>query len=204
MTDSSPLQSMTAAVLAGGQATRLGGGEKAAVELSGKPLIRHVLDVLMPRFKETLVVTPRRDAIGELASGCRIVTDNYRDAGPLGGIHAALMAATTPRVFVVGCDMPFLKPDVMERIAKEASGAEIVLARLDDRDQTLHACYSRDLVMEAGQILRDGGGSPRDLQRRHRVLRLEASDFDGIHEWERSFQSLNTPEDLAAAESAAG
>jgi len=194
-------------VLAGGLATRMGGGEKALVELGGQSLIERVLSVLGALFPELIIVTPRPQALAQALAQARIpgnalvVEDRHDTAGPLGGIHAGLSVATLPHAFVTACDMPFLSKQVIAEVVSHRTRADIVVPRIEDRDQTLHAVYATSLAGSADRILAEGGGSPRDLGAECRVHRLGAADFEAISGWERSFWSIDTQESLARAES---
>jgi len=50
-----PAHPVSAVILAGGRATRMGGDDKGWVPLAGKPLIEHVLDRLRPQVDEVLI-----------------------------------------------------------------------------------------------------------------------------------------------------
>jgi len=93
---------VTALVLAGGRATRLGGVAKLALVVDGETIFARQRAVLAPRVHEILVAGPL-DAI----DGARVVTDAAGD-GPLAGIAAGLAAMTTPWLVVVAGDMPWL------------------------------------------------------------------------------------------------
>src|SRR5262249_59434934 len=99
--------STAAAILAGGQATRMGGRPKSFLLVEGARVIDRQLAVLEPLFEELLIVANDR-AIYE-PFGHRVVADVMPgQKGPLVGILTALEAAHADRVVCVGCDMPFL------------------------------------------------------------------------------------------------
>jgi len=61
---------VSAVVLAGGRATRMGGADKGWVELAGRPLIDHVLDRLRPQVDEILINANRSQARYQATTGC--------------------------------------------------------------------------------------------------------------------------------------
>ena len=83
-------QDITGVVLAGGRATRWDGRDKGLIEVSGRPMISHVLDALTPQVEHVIINANRNlDAYG--AFGCPVVTDASRDfLGPLAGIASGL------------------------------------------------------------------------------------------------------------------
>lgn len=110
-----------AIVLAGGRARRLGGIDKAAVELGGAPLLTHAL-AAAAGVRACVVVGPGDGLPEDMLTA--------REEPPYGGPVAALAAGLTalpepaaPRVLVLACDMPFAAEAVEDVIAASASGA---------------------------------------------------------------------------------
>ena len=99
---------VSALILAGGRATRLGGIAKHEIVIGGETIFARQVKVLAPRVTEILVSASRDVA------GYRTVRDVIAGAGPLGGIAAGLAAATTPWLLVVAGDMPNLEPAVID------------------------------------------------------------------------------------------
>ncbi len=95
---------VTALILAGGKATRLGGIDKRELVVDGATIFERQIAVLAPCVAEILVSSPRPIA------GYRTVADTVPDAGPLAGIAAGLAATATPWLLVVAGDMPHLSP----------------------------------------------------------------------------------------------
>ena len=49
------IKALLGVILAGGQARRLGGGDKALRELAGKPLLAHAIDRLAPQVSDIII-----------------------------------------------------------------------------------------------------------------------------------------------------
>jgi len=186
-------------VLAGGLATRMGGGEKALLELAGVTLLERMAQVLSGLFEEVLVATPHPETMAGAAGDLPVVQDVHPQAGPLAGIHAALAACSRPHAFVASCDLPFVDPEVVSVIAGRAGEADVVMPRIHGRFHPLHALYSRDLAGEADRLLGLGRRAVRALTDGCNVLYLTEEDFAHLPGHERSFTNVNTPEDLEAA-----
>lgn len=77
-------------MLAGGTGTRLGGVDKAALELAGRPLLDRVLDAVAAAGALGTVV------VGDVAAhgrpGVRVVVEDPPRSGPAAGIVAGLAA----------------------------------------------------------------------------------------------------------------
>jgi len=97
-----PPSQLTMAILAGGRGARLGNVEKGLLKKGGRTLVERLISLPIPRA-ETLLVT-NRSAPYEKVTGARLVHDVPGAEGPAAGLVAALLAAKTQWVLVVGCD----------------------------------------------------------------------------------------------------
>jgi molybdenum cofactor guanylyltransferase len=101
---------VSALILAGGKATRMGGVAKHLLVVDGETIFARQVSVLAPRVAEILVSS------GEDIAGYRTVRDSLPGAGPLAGIAAGLAAAKTPWLVVVAGDMPYLEPELIDHM----------------------------------------------------------------------------------------
>ncbi|NVB80200.1 MAG: molybdenum cofactor guanylyltransferase [Kofleriaceae bacterium] len=101
---------VSALILAGGKATRLGGIAKHEILIDGVSIFDRQVAVLAPNVREILVSSPRDIA------GYRTVRDTVEGAGPLAGIAAGLAACTTRWLLVVAGDMPYLTSDLIQTL----------------------------------------------------------------------------------------
>lgn len=106
---------VTALILAGGRATRLGGVDKRALVVDGLTIFDRQCNVLLPRVAEIIVSTPKA------IPGWHTVTDAIAGAGPLAGISAGLTAAKTPWVLVIAGDMPYISEALIDRLLGAAT-----------------------------------------------------------------------------------
>ena len=108
------MNSIDAVVLAGGAASRLGGADKALVEIAGRPLLSHVLAALATAgVDRPIVVGPRRELAGlEPPAGldARWCREDPPGGGPVAGLAAALPLLTGEIVLVLGTDLPSIGP----------------------------------------------------------------------------------------------
>lgn len=101
---------VSALILAGGKATRLGGVAKHELVVGGETIFARQVRVLAPRVREILVSAPRDVA------GYRTVRDALVGVGPLAGIAAGLAACATPWLLVVAGDMPHITSALVDRM----------------------------------------------------------------------------------------
>lgn len=164
------------------------GAEKAFLVIAGKPLLRHVLD----RLGQPALISANDDRY--LAFG-QVVRDLFPAHGPLAGIHALLLASATDRLFVCGCDMPFISlPLITHLMEKEG---DFILPIAPDGEQPLHAVYSRSCLPAIERRLREGRLKTTDFQDLIRTVRVPVDPADWRVEGRSPFLNVNTPEDLA-------
>jgi molybdenum cofactor guanylyltransferase len=122
-------------VLAGGLARRMGGGDKALIEIGGISILDRVLAVLSAQCTD-IVINANGDPKRFANTGCIVIPDNVPDhPGPLAGILAGLdwLAAQDNGVeWIVSVpgDCPFLPDDLVEKLhlARRKMGAGVPLA----------------------------------------------------------------------------
>jgi molybdopterin-guanine dinucleotide biosynthesis protein A len=132
---------IAAAILAGGLARRLGGINKATLQVGDRRIIDCQLALLRQVADPVFIVSGQPDAFGDLAESPSVVGDALPRAGPLGGIYTALVASPRARTLVVACDMPFLSPALLE-ILSRPSLADVVIPRSDAGYEPLCATWS--------------------------------------------------------------
>jgi len=189
------------AILAGGESLRMG-RNKALLTLDGERIIENVYHRLTGLFAELLVVTNSPETYDFIP--CGKVADVYPGMGPLAGIHAALSNCNADRVFVVGCDMPFLNLSIIKELCSMPDDLDVVLAETPGGLEPLHAVYSKRCLPMMQRILEQGECRIRaffsmariQLVPRHRLAILDP-DF-------ASFRNINTPEDYRRLSADAG
>jgi molybdopterin-guanine dinucleotide biosynthesis protein A len=142
---------VTALILAGGKATRLGGIDKRSIVVDGATIFERQVAALAGQVAEVLVSSrgpvagyrcvvdqPAPPFGGAAARGQAPVVDDVADLGPLAGIAAGLAAATTAWLFVVAGDMPHVTREVVALILDSASDdCDAVGIRIGNRPQPL-------------------------------------------------------------------
>jgi molybdopterin-guanine dinucleotide biosynthesis protein A len=190
-----PYPDITGALVAGGRATRMGGAAKGLLRLEGRPLVARSLDLFGRLFGDALLVVNDPDPYR--AFEVRSVPDLVPGRGAPGGLHAALMAASTPWVFAAGADMPFLSAGGIGLLAARRAGALAVVPRWEGRLEPLHALWSRQALPALERALMEGDLSLRRLAALVGGRIVEAEAWREIDPEGRAFQNANTPEDAA-------
>jgi molybdopterin-guanine dinucleotide biosynthesis protein A len=139
------------AILAGGAGLRIG-GEKAMVELHGKPLICYPLDTVRVVLRKVAILAKVGTELPPL-SGVALWIEPEKPRHPLVGITQALALAGGRPVLVCAGDLPFVSPELVRRLVTAHPGrAPAVLARAGGITHPLLGCYQpRALDLLAGE-----------------------------------------------------
>jgi molybdopterin-guanine dinucleotide biosynthesis protein A len=177
-------------VLAGGDGRRIG-GDKAMVELEGRPLLHYPIAVLRAVLDEVAVVAKQSTILPALDVEVAIWLEADEPRHPLAGVIHALRCARGRPVVVVAGDMPFVTRGLVTALARErARGAVAVVPRAAGQLQPLCARYDpRALMAFTGCDF----GAP--------VSDVVAALSPRIIDWpdDEPFFNVNHPEDILQA-----
>jgi molybdopterin-guanine dinucleotide biosynthesis protein A len=142
-------------VLAGGRSSRMG-SDKALQIFAGRPLIGQALG-LMEQVGVAGLIAGSRSPLGSFATE---IPDTYLDAGPLGGIHAALTATQADLNLFIPVDVPLIPPSLLRCLLLRASltGAAVTASRLNGRLEPFPVVLRRDVLPLIAREL-DGGAA---------------------------------------------
>jgi len=190
------------AILAGGGARRLGGGDKGLTDLGGEPVLTRVVSRLRPQVAK-LILNANGDKSRFDGFGLEVVPDGeYAGLGPLTGILAVLDWARAQsgyaKVATVSTDVPFLPSDLIARLEAESGGGLAIAMSAERRHPTI-ALWPLGLRDAVADALRRRALSINTLAY---DLGAVAADFPMRETDGRMidpFFNVNTPEDLAAA-----
>jgi len=188
---------VTGVVQAGGRSTRMGGEPKALLRLGGRPIIQRVVDAVAPAVDDLLLVTNTPELYRFL--GLPMVADVFPDGGSLGGIYSGLRAARGEAAFTVACDMPFLHPDVVRLVVARAGEADVVIPRVGDQLETLHALYAKTCLPHMETRLAAGQLKIVGFFDRVRVVEIGAEAVARYRDPAVVFMNVNTPDELERA-----
>lgn len=185
---------ITGVVLAGGLARRMGGVDKGLQLLQGRPMVQWVLAGLAPQVDRVLI-SANQNLERYAEFGCAVLPDRIAGfAGPLAGLHAALMQTTTPLLATAPCDSPFLPQDLVMRLhaAMSAAGAQLAVARSGGRVHRAFSLVRREVLPQLDAFLVAGG---RKVGLWHAALKVVEADFD---DEAAAFDNINTIAELQA------
>lgn len=192
-----PVADISAVILAGGRARRMGGEDKGLVELGGRPLLDYIISALQPQVGEILV-NANRNLERYRAFGYPVIEDIMGDfCGPLVGMATGMQATGNPWLLTVPCDSPFVPAQLAATLghALVNEQAELSVAHDGVRMQPVFALLDCRLLPSLLDYLNGGG---RKIDTWYAQHRLVLADFSSVPE---TFLNLNSPEDKAELES---
>ena len=185
---------LAAVILAGGQARRMGGGDKALLSVGGRTILARTLAVLAPH---PVALNANGDPARFAPYGLPVLPDALPGhPGPLAGILAAMRWAADrghPHVLTVPGDCPFLPADLMTRL-HAAAGDGIAMAASAGRTHFTTALWPTRLHDDLHAALHAG---------QRRVAAYAAAHAVAAVDWPTvpadPFLNVNTTADLAEA-----
>ncbi len=185
---------VTGVILAGGMSSRFG-SNKALSRFDGERLILRLC-------KRVGAVTDRMALITNTPEEYAFLNlDSRKDlvprCGPIGGIYTALKTAETPLCLCVACDMPFIRPALLEYMVERSPGYDVIVPVQDGREEPLCAVYRNTCVPAIDNRIQAGKYRITGFFNEVRVLRVALEDA-GIHDADMFF-NINRPEDYDEA-----
>ncbi len=188
-------EDITGVILAGGQGRRMQGKDKGLLSIHGKPLIEHLISMLLPQVG-SLVINANRNHTHYEKYGYPIISDTINDfQGPLAGFASAMQAVDTPYIATIPCDAPLLAKDSLEKLIKTLNNdtqAELAVAFDGERLQPVYALIPISLLSSLEHFLSQGGRKIDLWYAQHAMVKADFSDNATM------FHNLNTPEQYNA------
>jgi molybdopterin-guanine dinucleotide biosynthesis protein A len=191
--------SISGVILAGGMGRRMGGADKGLIEFLGRPMIEHVAERLRPQVGEILI-NANRELAHYASLGYPVIEDEIGGfAGPLAGLHKAMLVAAHPYVLTVPCDSPLLPHNLAERLMNGLMerDADLAVAKTGVQSHPVFCLCRTALLPNLEAFLKDGG---RKIDAWYSTLEVAEVQFSDNA---KAFANVNTPEELVWLEQAA-
>lgn len=183
-------------VTAGGRSSRMG-SDKAWLEIAGRPMIEHVLAALQP-VTTSLAIVANDPEYAKL--GLRVFADSQAGIGPLEAIRTSLRNSNSPRALLVGCDLPFVSPELFKFLLSiEGDYDAVVPIGADEKLEPLCAIYRRSAIDAVNALIASGERKVSLLFDRVPTRLVRFDEFEHLAGSELFFNNVNTPLDYARA-----
>lgn len=176
------------AILVGGKSKRFG-SNKCIYKINGKRSIDLITESIGDLFDKVLFVG-KNDDIDDS------ILDIRAGFGPISGLETAVFNSKDG-VFLVSCDMPFVKREIVEFILGKIGNYSIVCPIVDEIYQVTHAFYSKRVFMDIKkEMLRDNPSLKHLVLNCKDSLLIEEKALKIFKDYKNSFSNLNFPDDL--------
>ncbi len=186
---------ITAVILSGGQATRMGGQDKGLILFKNKPLISYVANIINENVNSILVSANKNlDLYQKFGTVIRDDLSGFQ--GPLAGVSKAMHVANTPYLLVLPCDGPFVNSLLVERLVQSMQQHEVNICVASNGNK-IHPTYSLiniALKDNLDKFLQSGERKFGLWLKNNNALKVDFSDQADI------FINLNSPQDFANAD----
>ncbi|MDC0135074.1 molybdenum cofactor guanylyltransferase MobA [Sulfitobacter sp.] len=190
-------------ILAGGQATRMGGGDKGLRMLGGQTLLARVEARLAPQV-DWLALNANGDVARFAGMGLPVIADSIEGfAGPLAGVLAGMDWAAShgaDTIVTAAADTPFFPCNLVPQLllASEGMVHPLVLAATPDakRGTARHPTFGLWPVALRDDLRAALSGGLRKVV----LWTQEHGGREALFPQEDVFFNVNTPDDLVRAE----
>ena len=187
---------IAALILAGGEARRMGGGDKPLLSIGGRPMLAHIIRSLdLPGIAIGANGDPARFAPFGLPV---LSVGPFAGQGPLAGVMAGLVWAAglgAEALLTIPGDTPFVPPGLVAALSPAPA-----CAASNGRAHHLVALWPVTARESLHALLSAPGR--RDVHHFAASIGMRRIDFPS-GKWD-PFMNVNTPEDLTAARTRAG
>jgi molybdopterin-guanine dinucleotide biosynthesis protein A len=182
-------------ILSGGLNSRMHGKNKSFLKLGRETFLDRLLSTLGALFGEVILVT--RDPHLYDTRDIKVVEDIFDVRSALSGVHAGLVRAANRHSFVVACDTPLLKPELVKRLVQEGyDDDDVVVPKKGEYLEPLCAVYSKACIPPIEALLKQRKVKISNLFPLVRTKEVDVSRINQEDPELLSFINVNTPGDL--------
>ncbi|MCP4123602.1 MAG: molybdenum cofactor guanylyltransferase [Bacteroidetes bacterium] len=187
-----PTSDFTGVILAGGQAKRMGGKDKALISVDGERIIDRLISTIKQVTSDIIIISNSEEDYG---TNLPVFKDIYLRKGPIGGIHSALAHASSENCLVLGCDMPYISFELINYIVQHSKDVDVVVPMHDGTIEPLCAMYNMSIFDEVEDHIRTDRlklqGLLADLDTKFIEINSNLTFYN-----RNLFANINTPGDL--------
>lgn len=181
-------------ILAGGKGSRMGYRDKSLLKYNDK---QSFLDKILGELPEGYeILLSKNSPFQTEDSRIRVIQDQFKECGPLGGIHSGFLHTSSQYLFILTCDTPNITREFVEYIMdQDTSDYDGVILR--DRESRLHplcGIYRRTLLENIEKNLTEGDFKILKIFQNKNLKVLDFSE--GNFPLEKILHNVNTPSEL--------
>lgn len=180
-------------ILAGGSSARMG-RDKALLSRGEDTVIAHIVSRMRRIVPEIIIVTNNG---GYNFPGVREIPDEFKNMGPLGGLHAGLKAASYQQAVAAACDLPFFDSSLALYLLEQLPGFQAAVPQSPTGPEPLYAAYGKSCLEVFESCLHQGIAGIQEIYPLLRINFIPEEKLKAAGDTGKAFFNLNTPEDYA-------
>ncbi|QVL33369.1 molybdenum cofactor guanylyltransferase [Telmatocola sphagniphila] len=195
------MNKLAAAILCGGQSRRMG-SSKAWLSFGDETCLQRAIRIASSSIVQKIyvVAAPEQD-LPTLSPNVTILRDERAFEGPLRGLFTSLrtLSHDFDRLFLCGCDTPFLKPQLIDFLADKSKEQAVIVPRIEGRLQPLHGRYDKSVLPILEESLKLGQLRMTDFLAQVELDIVEENEIRRFDPLLRGFMNLNSREEYETA-----
>ncbi len=201
MTEPTAARRTRGAILAGGVASRFGGGAKGLETVGGERILDRAIRVVQQAVGEPPLLVANADDATDWLDGAVVAKDLIPNCGALGGIYTVVTRSSDP-VLIAAWDMPFLNLDLLKAVIAGATEFDVFLPESNGPlgFEPLCGVYSPSCAEPIKAALDHEDLRTSSFHGHVRVGTLSLADVKMFGDPDMLFFNVNSPRDMAKAE----
>lgn len=182
-------ENITGIILAGGKSKRMG-TDKGLMDWNGKPMVTYAIEALNRYCSKILISTTNNEYE---VFNLDLVPDSIPDLGPIGGLLTCLNISDTQTCICLPCDLPNIKPEVIEFLLKMYDGKSC-LVPLSPLPEPLCAIYPLNVLPVIVNLIERKDFSLLSIFKNFPTQYIDKNEFPN-QAWKSCFVNINTIDD---------
>jgi molybdopterin-guanine dinucleotide biosynthesis protein A len=185
---------ITGIILCGGKNSRMG-KNKALLELGGKLVINHVIEILTPICNE-IILSTNNNELDFLPY--KKVSDKRANLGPIAGFQSTLLESSTTHNLIISCDTPFVSTALLSYLLEKSENYDVVLPSFNNHLQPMIGYFNKNFLKIIDHQIKAGNVKPINIFENANMLKVEITKVLEFYN-EHLFFNINTKEQYEEA-----
>lgn len=179
----------TAIILSGGKNSRMNYKAKAFLKFNGDTFINRTL-LAVADYEEKIISCNDFKAYKDFKNEALLVSDFFKEIGPIGGIYSALKKSSFSYALIVACDMPFLNKDILNYLGNYDFKEDALIPIVNGKIEPLCGIYKKSSVKIIENMIKDKDYKLMNLLKNLNTKYLDIKDNN-------NFLNINNPEEYS-------
>ena len=179
----------TAIILSGGKNSRMNYKTKAFLKFNGDTFIHRTL-LAVADYEEKIISCNDFKAYKDFKNEALLVSDSFKEIGPIGGIYSALKKSSFSHALIVACDMPFLNKDILNYLGNYDFKEDALIPIVNGKIEPLCGIYKKSSVKIIENMIKDKDYKLMNLLKNLNTKYLDIKDNN-------NFLNINNPEEYS-------